>query len=197
MTFSGVALRCVSGDRVHAGRAHLSRERSEAWRERAGGIGAEVPGDPEDAAIDALRRGLRPSAPREWFVEVATSARREQPTCEQSPLDLLRPERGDRGAPPPAAADPGRPLSPTEAAVGLPVREPARLTRDHRRAEEPVRVQEGRPLVLTGDGGTGRTRLLIGVGTAIAGAVLSVRRTTTAAPVNELAEAERGSRKTR
>ncbi|MEW1870039.1 ATP-binding protein [Streptomyces caelestis] len=63
--------------------------------------------------------------------------------------------------------------------------------------KNPVRVQEGRPLVLTGDGGTGRTRLLIGVGTAIAGAVLSVRRTTTAAPVNELAEAERGSRKTR
>ncbi|MFE2866356.1 ATP-binding protein [Embleya sp. NPDC059259] len=51
-------------------------------------------------------------------------------------------------------------------------------------------VRDGRPLVLIGDSGTGESHLLIGVGTAIAEAGLSVRYTTTSALVNELAEAD-------
>nr|WP_309074888.1 ATP-binding protein [Streptomyces sp. NWU339] len=60
--------------------------------------------------------------------------------------------------------------------------------------KNPAWVQEGRPLVLIGDSGTGKSHLLIGVGTAIAEAGLSVRYTTTAALVNELAEAATAKR---
>jgi len=51
-------------------------------------------------------------------------------------------------------------------------------------------VRAGRPLVMIGDSGTGKSHLLIGIGTAVAEAGLTVRYTTTAALVNELAEAE-------
>ncbi|MEU0940469.1 ATP-binding protein [Embleya sp. NPDC005971] len=51
-------------------------------------------------------------------------------------------------------------------------------------------VRDDRPLVLIGDSGTAESHLLIGVGTAIAEAGLSVRYTTTSALVNELAEAD-------
>jgi DNA replication protein DnaC len=44
---------------------------------------------------------------------------------------------------------------------------------------------------LIGDSGTGKSHLLIGIGTAIAEAGLKVRYTTTANLVNELAEAAR------
>ncbi|MER6394285.1 ATP-binding protein [Streptomyces sp. NPDC001523] len=47
---------------------------------------------------------------------------------------------------------------------------------------------------MIGDSGTGKSHLLIGVGTAIAEAGLSVRYTSTSALVNELAEAEAGRR---
>jgi len=55
-------------------------------------------------------------------------------------------------------------------------------------------VREGRPLVLIGDSGTGKSHLLIGVGIAIVEAGLSVRYITTFALVNELAEADAGRR---
>ncbi|MFE5587202.1 ATP-binding protein [Kitasatospora sp. NPDC056531] len=48
--------------------------------------------------------------------------------------------------------------------------------------------------MLIGDSGTGKSHLLIGIGTAIAEAGLTVRYTTTAALVNELAEAEAAKR---
>ncbi|MDV5143341.1 ATP-binding protein [Streptomyces sp. SBC-4] len=54
--------------------------------------------------------------------------------------------------------------------------------------------QQGRPIVLIGDSGTGKTYLLIGVGTAIAEAGRSVRYTITSALVDELAETEAGRR---
>nr|WP_285427530.1 ATP-binding protein [Streptomyces sp. ISL-10] len=47
---------------------------------------------------------------------------------------------------------------------------------------------------MIGDSGTGKSQLLIAVGTAIAEAGLSVRYTSTSALVNELAEAEAGRR---
>ncbi len=50
-------------------------------------------------------------------------------------------------------------------------------------------MQAGQPLCLLGDSGTGKSHLLIGIGTAIAEAGLRVRYTTTANLVNELAEA--------
>ncbi|MBD0688804.1 ATP-binding protein [Streptomyces sp. CBMA123] len=48
--------------------------------------------------------------------------------------------------------------------------------------------------MLIGDSGTGKSRLLIGIGTAITGTGLSVRYTTTSALVNELAEADAARR---
>lgn len=54
---------------------------------------------------------------------------------------------------------------------------------------EPAWVAAGQPLCLIGDSGTGKTHLLIGIGTAIAEAGLKVRYTTTANLVNELSEA--------
>ena len=50
-------------------------------------------------------------------------------------------------------------------------------------------IEAGEPLVLLGDSGTGKTHLLIGLGTAAAEQGRRVRYITTAALVNELAEA--------
>ncbi|MER5908615.1 IS21-like element helper ATPase IstB [Streptomyces mirabilis] len=54
---------------------------------------------------------------------------------------------------------------------------------------DPAWVKAGQPLCLIGDSGTGKSHLLIGIGTAIAEAGLRVRYTTTVNLVNELAEA--------
>lgn len=54
---------------------------------------------------------------------------------------------------------------------------------------DPSWVRAGRPLCLIGDSGTGKSHLLIGIGTAIAEAGLRVRYATAAGLVNELAEA--------
>jgi len=54
---------------------------------------------------------------------------------------------------------------------------------------DPAWVRAGQPLCLVGDSGTGKSHLLIGIGTAIAEAGLKVRYTTAANLVNELAEA--------
>jgi len=50
-------------------------------------------------------------------------------------------------------------------------------------------IDNGQPVVLLGDSGTGKTHLLIGLGAAACHAGRRVRYTTTAALVNELAEA--------
>jgi DNA replication protein DnaC len=54
---------------------------------------------------------------------------------------------------------------------------------------DPSWVKAGQPLCLIGDSGTGKSHLLIGIGTAMAEAGLRVRYTTTVNLVNELAEA--------
>lgn len=54
---------------------------------------------------------------------------------------------------------------------------------------DPGWVVAGQPVCLIGDSGTGKSHLLIGIGTAIAEAGFRVRYTTTANLVNELAEA--------
>ncbi|MEU5834031.1 IS21-like element helper ATPase IstB [Streptomyces diacarni] len=60
--------------------------------------------------------------------------------------------------------------------------------------KNPAWVRDGRPLVPIGDSGTGKSHLLIGIGTAIAEAGLTARYTTTSALVNELAEADAAKR---
>ncbi|MEU9254553.1 IS21-like element helper ATPase IstB [Streptomyces sp. NPDC048270] len=154
-----------------------------------------LPGDPEDMLIDEACRELRLPAFRERFIDVATTARREQATYKQFLLDMLQAELADRD------------LRRQQRLLRL-----ARFPRPKRLEDfdfeknpnvapevvadlkSPTWVREGRPLVLIGDSGTGKSHLLIGIGTAIAETGLSVRYTTTSALVNELAEADANRR---
>ncbi|MGW6688349.1 IS21-like element helper ATPase IstB [Streptomyces sp. NPDC054961] len=154
-----------------------------------------LPGDPEDMLIDEACRDLKLPAFRERFIELATTARREHATYKQFLLDLLQTELADRD------------LRRQQRLLRL-----ARFPRPKRLEDfdfaknpnvtpevvadlkSPAWVREGRPLVLIGDSGTGKSHLLIGIGTAIAEAGLSVRYTTTSALVNELAEADANRR---
>lgn len=154
-----------------------------------------LPGAPEDMLIDQACRELRLPAFRERFIDLATTARREQATYKQFLLDMLQAELADRD------------MRRQQRLLRL-----ARLPRPKRLEDfgfeknpnvtpgvvadlkSPTWVREGRPLVLIGDSGTGKSHLLIGVGTAIAETGLSVRYTTTSALVNELAEADAGRR---
>ncbi|MFG2394203.1 IS21-like element helper ATPase IstB [Streptomyces lavendulae] len=154
-----------------------------------------LPGDPEDMLIDEACRELRLPAFRDRFIDLATSVRREQATYKQFRLDMLQAELADRD------------LRRQQRLLRL-----ARFPRPKRLEgfdfeknpnvtpevvadlKAPTWVREGRPLVLIGDSGTGKSHLLIGIGTAIAETGLSVRYTTTSALVNELAEADANRR---
>ncbi|MFR9676597.1 IS21-like element helper ATPase IstB [Streptomyces sp. TR06-5] len=154
-----------------------------------------LPGDPEDALIDEACRDLRLPAFRERFVEIAATARREQASYKRFLLELLQIEVADR-----------------EVRRQQRLVRAAKFPRPKRREDfeyeknpnvspeiigelkNPSWVRGGRPLVLIGDSGTGKSHLLIGVGTAIAEAGLTVRYTTTSALVNELAEADAAKR---
>ncbi|MFJ4638478.1 IS21-like element helper ATPase IstB [Streptomyces hygroscopicus] len=154
-----------------------------------------LPGDPEDMLIDEACRELRLPAFRERFIDLAATARREQATYKQFLLDMLQAEQSDRD------------LRRQQSLLRL-----ARFPRPKRLEDfdfaknpnvtpevvadlkSPTWVREGRPLVLIGDSGTGKSHLLIGIGTAIAETGLSVRYTTTSALVNELAEADANRR---
>ncbi|MFF8848176.1 IS21-like element helper ATPase IstB [Streptomyces sp. NPDC015127] len=152
-----------------------------------------LPGDPEDMLIDDACRDLRLPAFRERFVELAATARHEQASYKQFLLDLLQVEFADRDV---------RRQQRLVQLAKFP--RPKRLedfdfTRNPNVTPEVVAalrspgwVREGRPLVLIGD--SGKSHLLIGIGTAVAEAGLSVRYTTTSALVNELAEADAGRR---
>ncbi|WP_338895226.1 IS21-like element helper ATPase IstB [Streptomyces sp. TG1A-60] len=154
-----------------------------------------LPGDPEDAAIDEACRDLRLPAFRERFVELAATARREQSTYKQFLLDLLQVEVADRDVRRQQrlvrSAKFPRPKRLEDFAFEKNPNVSPEVIAD---LKSPSWVREGRPLVLIGDSGTGKSHLLIGVGTAIAEAGLSVRYTTTSALVNELAEADAGRR---
>jgi DNA replication protein DnaC len=150
--------------------------------------------DPLDALIDEACRVLRLPTIRSRYEELAVDARRDGFSYSQFLADLLQVECADRD-----------------------LRRKIRMVRDakfprQKRVEDfeydknpnvsPETVgslstdmswvQQGRPLVMIGDSGTGKSHLLIGIGTAVAEAGLTVRYTTTAALVNELAEAEAG-----
>jgi DNA replication protein DnaC len=150
--------------------------------------------DPQDAQIDEACRLLRLPTIRTRYEELATGSRRDGLSYTQFLAELLEIECQDRE-----------------------VRRKVRMVRDAKfprpkRVEDfefdknpnvsaevvgsltgnTTWVREGRPLVMIGDSGTGKSHLLIGIGTAVAEAGLTVRYTTTAALVNELAEAEAG-----
>lgn len=151
--------------------------------------------DPEDALIDEACRDLRLPTFRERFVEQAGTARREQSSYKQFLLDLLQVEVADRDA---------RRQQRLVRSARFPrpkrledfdfEKNPNVLPETIGDLKSPSWVRDGRPLVLIGDSGTGKSHLLIGVGTAIAEAGLSVRYITTSALVNELAEADAARR---
>lgn len=151
----------------------------------------KAPGtDPADAVIDDACRVLQLPTIRDAYDDLAATAVKEHASYKQFLADLLTAELHDRGQrrrlrlvreagfPRPKrledfdfAANPNI----TPAVVGT--------------LAEPTWVTAGQPLCLLGDSGTGKSHLLIGIGTAIAEAGLKVRYATTANLVNELAEA--------
>jgi DNA replication protein DnaC len=146
--------------------------------------------DPLDVAIDESCRTLHLPAIRSGFDELAAAALREHSSYKQFLADLLETECDDRDQRRRVrlvreAAFP-RPKRiedfDFEANPNIPAEVVGTLT-------DPAWVRAGKPLCLIGDSGTGKSHLLIGIGTAIAEAGLKVRYTTTAALVNELAEA--------
>ncbi|MEU9476102.1 IS21-like element helper ATPase IstB [Streptomyces sp. NPDC048191] len=168
---------------------------AEAAAEQVPSARIPLPGDPEDALIDEACRDLRLPAFRERFVEIAATARREQVSYKQFLLELLQTEVADRDLRRQQrlvrAARFPRPKRLGDFAFE---KNPNLLPEIIGDLKIPSWVQEGRPLVLIGDSGTSKSHLLIGIGTAIAQAGLTVRYTTTSALVNELAEADAARR---
>ncbi|MEV6576079.1 IS21-like element helper ATPase IstB [Streptomyces sp. NPDC051577] len=149
-----------------------------------------LPGDPQDMLIDEACRELRLPAFRDRFIDLATTARREQVTYKQFLLDLLQAELADRDLRrQQRLLRPARFLRPKRLEDFDFEKNPNVAPEVIADLKSPTWVLEGRPLVLIGDSGTGKSHLLIGIGTAIAETGLSVRYTTTSALVNELAEA--------
>jgi DNA replication protein DnaC len=155
-------------------------------RARAGGPGL----DTLDTSIDQACRLLQLPTIRARYEDVATSALRDHASYKQFLADLLNSELAER-------AQRRKLRLVREAAFPRPKRledfdfaaNPAVSPEVINTLAHPSWVRAGNPLCLLGDSGTGKSHLLIGIGTAIAEAGLKVRYTTTANLVNELVEA--------
>ncbi|MGW7537817.1 IS21-like element helper ATPase IstB [Amycolatopsis sp. NPDC054798] len=143
-----------------------------------------------DALIDQACRTLNLPTIRAQFDEVAEAALRQQGSYKTFLLELLEAEVEHRD-------ERRRTRLVREARFPRPKRiedfdytaNPNITPEVVNTLTEPGWVSAGQPLCLIGDSGTGKTHLLIGIGTAIAEAGLKVRYTTTANLVNELSEA--------
>jgi DNA replication protein DnaC len=143
-----------------------------------------------DAAIDQACRALRLPTIRGRFGEIADAAEREQLTYRGFLAELLMTECDDRGR---------RSSERQIKAAGFP--RPKWLADFDYAANPAVNpatistlascawVRAGEPLCLIGDSGTGKSHLLIGLGTAAATAGYRVRYVLAAKLVNELVEA--------
>jgi DNA replication protein DnaC len=146
--------------------------------------------DAIDAAIDEAARILHLPAIRAGYEEAVAQALRERSTYKEFLASILGEELANRderrklrlvreaGFPRPKRIEDFS----HDANPNVPAEQVAELC-------NPAWVKAGQPLVLVGDSGTGKSHLLIGIGTAIAEAGLKVRYTTAANLVNELAEA--------
>jgi DNA replication protein DnaC len=144
-----------------------------------------------EVAIDTACRTLRLPTIRERAAQAATIAAREQHTYQAFLAELLLAECDDR--------DERRRTRRVQEA-GFP--RPKRLDDLDYTANPNLNpavintlaagqwVAKGRPLCLIGDSGTGKTHLLIGIGTAAAEAGYRVRYVLASRLVNELAEAD-------
>jgi len=146
--------------------------------------------DPVDAEIEQATRALQLPTIRDGYEEAVEHALRERSTYKQFLADLLRTEVAHR--------DERRKLRLVrEANFSRPKRiedfdynaNPNVSPEQVNTLCHPAWVVAGQPLCLIGDSGTGKSHLLIGIGTAIAEAGYKVRYTTAANLVNELAEA--------
>jgi DNA replication protein DnaC len=146
--------------------------------------------DPVDAAIEQAARTLHLPTIRDGYEEAVEHALRERCTYKQFLADPLGTEVDHR--------DERRKLRLVrEANFSRPKRiedfdysaNPDGLPEQINTLCDPAWVVAGQPLCLIGDSGTGKSHLLIGIGTAIAEAGYKVRYTTAANLVNELAEA--------
>ncbi len=146
--------------------------------------------DPVDAAIEEACRTLALPTIRAGYGELAEQALRDKAGYKGFLAELLAAECADR--------DERRRLRMVrEANFPRPKRledfdysaNPGVAPEVVHTLAQPDWVRAGTPLCLIGDSGTGKSHLLIGIGTAIAEAGLKVRYTTTANLVNELAEA--------
>jgi DNA replication protein DnaC len=150
-----------------------------------------LPGtDTMDALIDQACRTLRLPTICDRYDEIAASALRQQSSYKSFLLELLETEvehrderRRDRLVR--EAKFPRAKRIDTFDFAANPHIVPEVINT----LTEPGWVSAGQPLCLIGDSGTGKSHLLIGIGTAIAEAGLRVRYTTTANLVNELVEA--------
>ncbi|MFI1831615.1 IS21-like element helper ATPase IstB [Streptomyces sp. NPDC020412] len=153
------------------------------------GLPAQRGRNPSDT-IDTACRALGLSGIRSRWEEFAAQALREQASYSDFLADLLESECEDRDAR-------RKVRRVKEANFPRPKRiEDFDFSKNPNIPQEVINtlmqpdwVQAGNPLCLIGDSGTGKSHLLIGLGTAIAEAGGRVRYTTAANLVNELAEA--------
>ncbi len=143
-----------------------------------------------DALLDQACRTLHLPTIRDRYTEIADAALREQASYKTFLLELLDAECDHRD-------ERRRHRLVREAHFPRPKRiedfdfaaNPQLTPEVVNTLTEPAWVAAGQPLCLIGDSGTGKSHLLIGIGTTIAEAGLTVHYTTTANLVNELAEA--------
>ena len=143
-----------------------------------------------DAAVDQACRSLRLPTIRSRFTEIADAAEREQLTYRGFLAELLLAECDDR--------DCRRTVRRVRAA-GFPREKwlsdfdydanPAINAATIHTLARCEWIKKGEPLCLIGDSGTGKTHLLIGLGTAAAQDGFRVRYTLATKLVNELVEA--------
>jgi IstB-like ATP binding protein len=164
------------------------------FEEKSGRAYATLPSPPSSprSRPAAAPSACRPSRPL-WR---GRSAEREQLTYLAFLAELVMAECDDRTSRRAPAPGPRRRLPAAEAAGGVRLRRQQRnQPRHHPSARAGDWIRSGQPLCFIGDSGTGKTHLLIALGTAAAERGYRAKFTLASRLVNELAEAADGRSK--